>query len=191
MRVSDSNGYEFTESGDSVNAIASFPDFINDELVEVVIEWDATDATDITGPLVSVTIDGQAVTDAEFASESQDLAAVQAGVRTIQFRLGGNSGLDATGAGMLVDNLKVYDTSSGTPEIVFEDDFESYTVGNSLDPDAATASNGPIAGAVVEANTPYRNNSFQVTVQGEATEEEVVEEIVSTRNAFILSLIHI
>ena len=87
---------------------------------------------------------------------------------------------------MLVDNLKVYDTSSGTPVIVFEDDFESYTAGNSLDPDAATASAGPIAGAVSDENSPYRNNSFQVIVQGDVEPvEPVIEEPVSFQNAFI------
>ena len=180
MRINDSNGYEFTESGDSVNAFADFPDFVNDELVEVVISWDATNAA---GPTVLVTIDGQAVTSEAFLSESQDPSSIADGVRTVQFRLGGNSSFDDSGAGMLVDNLKVYDTSSGTPVIVFEDDFESYTAGNSLDPDAATANVAPILDAISDVSSPYRNNSFQVTVQGDV--EPIVEGPVSLQNAFI------
>jgi len=153
MRLDDGNGYSFTESGDTVNSIANFPDFFNNEAVEVVITWDATVAS---GPVVFVTIDGQPVTDGAFVSESQDISAIQNGVKTVQFRLGGNSSLDASGAGMLVDNLKIYDTSSGVPVIVFEDDFESYPLGSSLNPDDASA-----------FNSPYKNNSFQATVQGE------------------------
>jgi len=173
MRIDDTNGYEFTESGTTVNDIANFPEFINDELVDVVITWDATNAD---GPLVSVTIDGQAVTDAAFLSESLDPAAIAAGVKTVQFRVGGNSSFDSTGAGMLVDNLKVYDTSSGSEVIVFEDDFETYEIGYSLDPDATDA--------IPLANTPYKNNSFQVTVQAPDGEPVIVEP-ESTQNAFI------
>ena len=166
MRIDDSNGYEFTESGDTVNDYANFPTFVNDELVEVIITWNATNAA---GPLVSVTIDGQAVTDEAFLSESQDSGAIQEGVKTIQFRLGGNSSLDATGAGMLVDNLKVYDTSSGTPVIVFEDDFENYTAGSSLNPEDTSV--------VPVTDSPYKKNSFQATVQptGETVEPVIPE----------------
>ena len=166
MRIDDSNGYEFTESGDTVNAFADFPDFETNELVDVEISWDATNAA---GPLVSVIIDGQAVTDEAFLSESLDPTAISDGVKTVQFRLGGNSSLDATGAGMLVDNLKVYDTSSGTSVIVFEDDFEDYTVGYSLNPNDTTT--------IPVTNSPYNSNSFQATVQptGETVDPVIPE----------------
>ena len=161
MRINDTEGYEFTESGDSVNASANFPAFVNDQFVEMVITWDATGAG---APLITVTIDGQAVTAAAFPTEAGDLSTVQDGVRNVQFRLGGGSGLDDTGAGFFVDDLRIYDTSSGSPMLVFGDDFESYTVGNSLDPNADTASSGPIPDAIIAPDTPYRNNSFQVSV---------------------------
>ena len=163
MRIDDSNGYEFTESGATVNTYANFPAFTNNELVDVEISWDATPAE---GTLVSITIDGQAITAEPFLSESLNPAAILDGVKTVQFRLGGNSSFDATGNGMLVDNLKIYDASSGTPVIVFEDDFEDYTLGYSLDPDAATAAVAPITDAISDPYSPYRNNSFQVTVAG-------------------------
>ena len=163
MRIDDKNGYEFTESGATVNALANFPTFVNDELVEVEISWDATSGA---GILVNVTIDGQAVTDAPFLSESLNQAAILGGLKTVQFRLGGNSSLDATGAGMLVDNLKVYDTSSGADVIVFEDDFENYELGYSLDPDDAVVTS--------VANSPYKNNSFQATVQPTGSKVDTV-----------------
>ena len=163
MRIDDTNGYEFTESGTTANTIANFPAFSNNQRVAIEISWDATAATATVGPLVSVSIDGQMVTDTAFVSESGDLVSVLGGVKTIQFRLGGNSSFDESGAGMLIDDLKVYDLSSGTPIIVFEDDFESYTLGSSLDPDEFTA----------DATSPYKNNSFQVTVQEEGNIVEI------------------
>ena len=153
MRINDSNGYEFTESGASVNAMANFPAFVNDEFVTVDITWDATVAG---APLITVTIDGQPVTAAPFPSEG-GADAIADGVRTVQFRLGGGSGTDETGAGLFVDNLRVYDTSTGMPNLVFEDDYESYNVGDSLDPDVM-----PTA-----MDTPYRNNSSEAVVDVE------------------------
>ncbi|WP_394749957.1 PKD domain-containing protein [Spongiimicrobium salis] len=154
IRIDDANGFEFTESGDNV-ATPNFPTFMNDEFVMVDITWDASGAG---APLVTVTIDGQAATAAPFESAGQDATAIADGVQTVQFRLGGNGDLDATGAGFWIDNLNVYDMTSGTPTLVFEDDYESYTVGDSLDPDEAADPNA----------TPYRDNSFQVVVNEEA-----------------------
>ena len=162
LRLGDNKGYEFTESGLTVNDYANFPTFINNELIDVEISWDATGAL----PLVSVVIDGQAVTDEPFASESLDPTAILGGVKTIQFRLGGNSSFDASGAGMIVDNLKIYDLSTGSDVLVFEDDFETYPLGYSLDPNATDAI--PVAG------TPYKNNSFEAIVAGVGNDDTVV-----------------
>ena len=167
MRINDSSGYSFTESGVTANATANFPAFVNDELVDMVITWDASNATSAVAPIVTVSIDGQDVTATAFPSESQDLSAIEGGVSVVQFRLGGGADSDATGANFTVDDIMVYDTSSGSPLLVFEDDFESYTAGNSLDPNADTADNGPIADAIIAADSPYSNNSFQVTVEVE------------------------
>ena len=169
MRINDSSGYSFTESGVTANATANFPAFVNDELVDIVITWDASNAnaTSDVAPIVTVSIDGQDVTATAFPSESQDLSAIEGGVSVVQFRLGGGADSDATGANFTVDDIMVYDTSSGSPLLVFEDDFESYTAGNSLDPNADTADNGPIADAIIAADSPYSNNSFQVTVEVE------------------------
>jgi hypothetical protein len=87
---------------------------------------------------------------------------VQNGVEVIHFRVGGTA--DITAFGLLVDEFVVYSSDSGSEVEVFRDDFESYTVGNSLDPDADTASTAPIAGAIPDPTTPYDSSSFDVFV---------------------------
>ncbi len=77
-----------------------------------------------------------------------DLATVAGGVGP--FSLEWAVASDVTAFGFIVDDFKVYSSDSGSEVEVFSDDFESYTVGNSLDPDAATAGTAPIAGAVSE-----------------------------------------
>ena len=82
--------------------------------------------------------------------------------QAIQFRVGGSG--DVTAFGLIVDDFKVYSSDSGSEVEVFSDDFESYTVGNSLDPDAATNTNDPFAGAVSEDPTPYNSSSYDAFV---------------------------
>ena len=141
----------------------STPGFVEDQEFNIEIAWDASAATDTVAPLVTVTIDGQvAFGGADFASPSTDLLAVSGGVATVQFRVGGTS--DVTEYGLIVDDFNLYSSDSGSEVEVFSDDFESYTVGNSLDPNADTASTAPIAGAVPDPATPYDSNSFDVFV---------------------------
>ena len=143
--------------------------FVEDQEFNIEIAWDASSATVDVAPLVTITIDGQvAFSGADFASPSADLASVAGGVETVQFRVGGTA--DVTAFGFIVDDFKLYSSDSGSEVEVFSDDFESYTVGNSLDPDAATAGTAPIAGAVSEPATPYNNNSFDVFVVDTASE---------------------
>lgn len=136
--------------------------FAEGQDIDFVISWDATSATDTVGPLVTVTIDGQVAFDGEFSSPSTDLSAVQDGLKTIFFRVGGTS--DITAFGLRVDDFNVYSMDSGSEVEVFSDNFESYVVGNSLDPNADTADKSPITDAIIEANTPYDSNSFEVVV---------------------------
>ncbi|MDO6712513.1 VCBS domain-containing protein [Aliiglaciecola sp. 2_MG-2023] len=138
--------------------------------IDFEISWDATSASDTVAPLVTVTIDGQVAFEGEFSSPSADLGSVQGGVETIFFRIGGTS--DVTAFGLLVDDFTVYSSDSGSEVEVFTDDFESYTVGNSLDPNADTADTAPIAGAIVEASTPYDSNSFEAFVVETGSTEE-------------------
>ena len=136
--------------------------FAEDQIIDFEIAWDATAATDTVAPLVTVTIDGQVAFGGQFSSYAGDLTRVQNGLETIQFRVGGSS--DVTAFGLIVDDFKVYSSDSGSEVEVFSDDFESYTVGNSLDPDAATNTNDPITGAVSEDPTPYNSSSYDVFV---------------------------
>jgi VCBS repeat-containing protein len=136
--------------------------FAEGQIIDFEIAWDATAATDTVAPLVTVTIDGQVAFGGQFSSKSTDLTAVQNGLETIQFRIGGTA--DITAFGLLVDDFVVYSSDSGSEVEVFRDDFESYTVGNSLDPDADTNGTAPIAGAVPDPATPYNSSSFDVFV---------------------------
>ncbi|MFA3792595.1 hypothetical protein AB6T38_15915 [Aliiglaciecola sp. SL4] len=113
--------------------------------------------------MVTVTIDGQVAFEGEFSSPGADLSAIKDGLQTVFFRIGGTS--DVTAFGLMVDDFTLYSSDSSTEVEVFSDDFESYTVGNSLDPNADTADTAPIADAIVEANTPYNSNSFAVVVE--------------------------
>ena len=159
MRLGDGTGENFSLRNESP-ADANAPEFINDQFYNIVITWDAT----VVGqPELTVTIDGTPLTSAAFTSGGA-IAEIGSGVRNAQFRFGGGDDFFPGEESFLIDDLMIYDTSSGSPVLVFEDNFESYTVGNSLDPDAATAGTGPIADAISVTDTPYRNNSFQAIV---------------------------
>ena len=154
--------YDLRASGSSSGG-GSTAGFAEDQIIDFEIAWDASSASDTVAPLVTVTIDGQvAFGGANFASPSASLSDVAGGVETIQFRVGGSG--DVTAFGLIVDDFKVYSSDSGSEVEVFSDDFESYTVGNSLDPDAATTTNDPFAGAVSEDPTPYNSSSYDVFV---------------------------
>ncbi|MBT5330866.1 MAG: hypothetical protein HOL48_03695 [Porticoccaceae bacterium] len=138
--------------------------FVEDQEFDIEIAWNASAATDAISPLVTIKIDGQVAFSGEnFASPSASLSSGAGGVETIQFRVGGTS--DVTAFGFIVDDFKVYSSDGGIEEEVFSDEFETYTVGNSLDPNAATASTAPIADAVSEADIDYHNDSFDVFVE--------------------------
>jgi len=153
--------YDLRANGSSSGG-GSEAGFLEGQDIDFEISWDATAASDTVAPLVTVTIDGQVAFSGEFSSPGSDLAAIKDGVKTVFFRVAGTG--DQTAFGLLVDDFTVYSSDSGTETVVFTDDFESYTVGNSLDPNADTASTAPIAGAVIEPNTPYDSSSFEVVV---------------------------
>ena len=154
--------FDLRASGSS-NGGGSTAGFAEDQIIDFEIAWDASAANNIDAPLVTVTIDGQvAFGGADFASPSADLSTVSGGAATVQFRVGGTG--DVTAFGFIVDDFKLYSSDSGSEVEVFSDEFESYTVGNSLDPNADTASTAPIAGAIPDSATPYDSNSFDVFV---------------------------
>ena len=128
IRLNDGNGYSFTESGEAFNDDANFPAFSPGEFVEFDLRWEAMSDSTI---LVTVIIDGQQVLDA-FPSQGEDPNAIADGLRTVQFRFAGNSATDAPDVGVFVDEFTIWDASGA---VVFSDDFESYDVGMSLNPD--------------------------------------------------------
>ena len=132
IRIDDNNGYEYTEAT-TAQGSADFPSFTNNQFIEFDLSWDATAGGQ---PIVTVVIDGQQV-QAPFSAESQDVSTVEEGVRTVQFRFAGNSAVAAATRGLLVDDLMIFDASGN---VLFADDFESYTVGNSLNPNDNGAS---------------------------------------------------
>jgi len=122
--------------------------FTADKWTDVEMTWDASSASDTVAPLLTVTIDGTSVTTAPFASVSQSLSDVSAGVQTVIFKLGDNSSVIGEPA-FYVDDFKFYSDIEGTT-IQFEDDFESYEMGVSLDTD--------------NADTPYNSSTAETVV---------------------------
>ena len=105
--------------------IAVTSTFTPGEWIDVEMTWDASAATDSVAPLVTLSINGSAVTTEAFTSVSEDLASVMDGVKTVVFKLGDTSSV-VTGA-YLVDDIKLYSDVPGTV-VAFEDDFEGYTL---------------------------------------------------------------
>lgn len=123
--------------------------FTADKWTNVEMTWDASAASDTVAPLLTLTIDGTSVTTAPFASVSQSLSDVLAGVQTIIFKLGDNSSVIGEPA-FYIDDFTLYADEAGTV-VQFEDDFESYDVGVSLDTD--------------NANSPYDSNTAETVVE--------------------------
>ncbi|QBY03683.1 hypothetical protein E2K93_04490 [Thalassotalea sp. HSM 43] len=126
--------------------------FVPGVWTDVEITWDASAATDAVAPLVTITINGTSVTTDAFSSASSSLSDVMTGVRYAIFKLGDN-GSTVVDAAYFVDEVKIYSDMAGTT-VAFEDDFESYTDGVSLDPDSNDAS-------------VYHSNSAEVIVTTE------------------------
>ena len=126
------------------DAILSEVTYTLGEWHDVEMTWDSSSTTEVTS--LTLTIDGEMF--GPFLSstkEGPDLTTD--GVSTVIFKIGDNSGL--TEAALLVDDFKLYSDMSGTTE-AFSDDFEAYTVGDSLDTDnSASPYNSSTAGAVV------------------------------------------
>ncbi|MDO6427581.1 VCBS domain-containing protein [Thalassotalea sp. 1_MG-2023] len=126
--------------------------FTADKWTNVDITWDASNASDTVAPLLTLTIDGTSVTTEPFASVSQSLSDVIAGVQTVIFKLGDNSSTLGDAA-YFIDEVKLYSDLEGTV-IQFEDDFESYSEGSSLDDD--------------NSSSPYNSSSAEVVVAKKA-----------------------
>ncbi len=121
--------------------------FTPGDWIDVVMTWDATSASATVAPKVTLTINGSAVTSDAFDSVSADFSTVMDGVETVVFKLSDTSSI-VTGA-YKVDDFVLYSDIAGTTE-AFADDFEGYSVGDSLDTDNASSPyNSSTAEAVV------------------------------------------
>ena len=171
IRLDDGNGYEFTESGDSQNDGANFPAFSPDQLVNFDISWDASSDT---ATWITVMIDGQQVA-ATFQSEAENFEAIADGVRTVQFRFAGNSATESGGAGVIIDDLMVFD---GDGNVVFSDDFEGFDTAVSLDPD-------------LNPDVPYAGNTSDASVIciSDAGDGDGEEECDGNQFAFVTDLV--
>jgi VCBS repeat-containing protein len=120
-------------SGDKTVDIAGIT-FSADTWTKVEVTWDATDATDTTAPLISLSLDGTAVTTEAWNSYSATPSTIKDGAQTFTFRLGDN-GANIPDCKFRVDNIKIYSTdTAGTDTLEFQDNFESYADGDSLNP---------------------------------------------------------
>ncbi len=149
LRIQNS-GYVIRNNDD---VLVTIP-FTADKWTTVEMTWDATSASDTVAPLLTLTIDGTSVTTEPFASVSQSLSDVVAGVQTVIFKLGDNSSVSGDAA-YYIDDFKLYADIDSTV-VQFEDDFESYADGASLDTDNPDS---PYNSATAEAFVELINNS--------------------------------
>lgn len=142
--------------------------FIPGKWNDVEMTWDATLASGSIPPLVTIAINGTSVTTEAFSSASSSLSDVMTGVRYAIFKLGDNSST-IPNAAYYIDNIKLYSDQAGS-SVAFEDDFETYNLGDSLDDDNVSSPyNSSTASAVVEevttgSSTPEVENQIaQIT----------------------------
>lgn len=118
-----------------------------DAFMDVLITWEYPGGDPATTlPEVTISVDGVSL-----ASYTTDNNAFN-GVTHVAFRFGDNGGVrEATGI-FSVDELGIYSDTDGMTR-VFQDDFESYLEGDSLDTDNAAS--------------PYHSNTSEATVGAE------------------------
>lgn len=154
VRLKDNAPHEFREgASDDAVANANFPEGAADTWIPVEVSW----ASDGVGtPTFSVVIGGQTViTDAVSTTNGGagdvdgHLAATLDGARNIQWKYSDNGSVND--GVFQVDDIVLYSSDSGTETIVFEDDFQARTAGDSLDPDE-------------NVDSPYHPNTFDATV---------------------------
>ncbi|BFM19925.1 VCBS domain-containing protein [Gilvimarinus japonicus] len=126
--------------------------FTPGQWTEVEMTWDASAASDSVPPMVTITINGTSVTTEAFDSASSSLADVMNGVEAVIFKLGDN-GSTIPNAAYHVDEIKLFSDLDGTT-VAFEDDFEGYSVGDSLDLDD-------------NPDLPYHGNTAEAVVAQE------------------------
>lgn len=117
----------------------------------VAITWAYPNGDTSSGQLPTITlqIDGEEAIEPFTPTGSDPVG----GVATLSFRFGANSTQVSADAFFAIDDIKLYSDIAGTT-LVFEDDFESYADGESLDPDE-------------NANSVYNGSTSEATVATE------------------------
>ncbi|WP_445428102.1 VCBS domain-containing protein [Alishewanella sp. HL-SH05] len=101
-----------------------------DTFMDIVITWEYPNGNLEVNPLVTVEVDGVSFVAEGFTPDNSSTG----GVSHVSFRFGDNSGVRPETAKFTVDDLVIYSDKAGT-SVVFSDDFESYTAGDSLGTD--------------------------------------------------------
>ena len=125
-----------TDSDAYPGSIVTAP-FVEEQFYDVEITWNMDNAEQLTVSINGEVIGGgsfstAAVVDSDFTDLDQWFAD---GVKTVQFRFGDNDRTIPFGS-FYVDNIAVYSDTDGT-SAVFEDNFENYAVGETLDGDTS------------------------------------------------------
>ncbi|MFK8031946.1 MAG: VCBS domain-containing protein [Gammaproteobacteria bacterium] len=128
-------------------------------LQTVVITWTAPDAD--TLPTVTVTVDGVDVVDGGGSFTSG--AGALGGVERVQFRFGSGSNVSDFVDTFSIESWEVFSDTEGSTS-VFADDFSTYGLGNSLDPNA-TAVPPETVEPTIDPGTPYSSSSSEVVVE--------------------------
>lgn len=156
LRLKDNAQHAFREgASDETIAAGVFPEGMPNVWSSVQVSW-TTDGANT--PRYTVVIDGATViTDAPSTTRdpndadqvAEHLGTVIDGARNFQWKYASNS---AVSDGVYhVDDIVIYDTTGGTPSILFEDDFQGRVAGQSLHPED-------------NADSPYHGNCSDVTV---------------------------
>ncbi len=107
--------------------------FAAETWTDVEITWDATDATETLGPLVTVSLDGTEVV-AEYNSYSESLSELIGGAQSFAFKIG-DTGSNMPSCELKVDNIKIYTIDDADAEtLMFSENFGDYADGDDLEP---------------------------------------------------------
>ena len=143
LRIRDNN-FGIRDSAADATAASTLPHKL-DEFMDVVITWDYAGNTN-AAPQVTVEVDGTSI--GPFTTTNSPFG----GVTHVAFRFGDNGGARPATAIFSVDDIAIFSDTAGATTPVFSDDFESYSIGDSLDTDNPAS--------------PYHSNTSEATVGG-------------------------
>jgi VCBS repeat-containing protein len=126
LRIKDDSFEVRSPSGVDTSAAT----VVLDTFMDVVITWEYPNGNLEVTPLVTVEVDGVSFVAEGFTPDNS----ATGGVTHVSFRFGDNGGVRAETGKFTVDDLVIYADTAGS-SVVFADDYESYTNGDSLDTD--------------------------------------------------------